>query len=167
MTPQEREQGIREAGAYVRGARVELAVLLDADGVEVWRGRGGRRSVGLPLVSCPGGTLLHTHPDAHREDSPLSYADVTALLATDWQEMIAVHANWTHRLQLPFPRRPTIAAEMALEAMSAVGATPAQLHVLARMLGGAYARVPTEAWLAGAGWVAPAAGPALCLAGPC
>lgn len=158
----DKEAGIRGAARHVRGRPIEHIVVLDAQGVEVWRGSGTKHSVACPPETRGGATIVHNHPG----DSCFSYGDVANAMDTDEAECLAVGVTYTYRLRRP-PQgwRPIpLGAKQALRQVRdgygrKTPMTHRDMQALARMWPGlGYERLPTDAWLNGATFVAGAQG---------
>lgn len=139
---EDRREGIHKAIQYVYARKVEYAMVVDQEGVEIWRGKGTVRQVCTPeqLVNS---IVVHNHPSGNAE---MSWADLTSTIANNEYALLAVGKDEVSILERPsngYWRRGNIPSEAMLNhAFKYGGVGPC-----ARLLGATYRVLPLRAYL--------------------
>lgn len=151
----------------IRKLKYERAFFVDpVYGEVIWQGLGTEQAVGVPDAERLANTvMIHNHPNSDGLDNSFSGADLGTTYDLKLRAIVAVTLNWVHVLARPaggswsvlgIPKK--LITEMDKRARSCP--TEKEMAALAELMGGTYAKVPLDALLGGANFVAPSEGPA-------
>lgn len=144
---EQRLHAFRNAVRFVMDKPIEWAIVIDAEGTELFRGKGTKTRVATPEYA--GATLIHNHPSGN---PTLSLADIECAVGHNLAEIVAVGRAELTILQRPDTHWwPKLERERS-QALASRYKRFGDAHA-AGFLGARYIRLPRTAFLNGVRFV--------------